>query len=164
MRRLVVGLFIFLSGLFVGGALIYTFPIPFPDQGHRLFGVRDEKAHFVLLNILEYNGGLKKSWAFDAGQTHQVVMNDNMTVIAWFDPEVGDLPKNAISVAVNDPMFSAKVAVKVLRGSGYSAEIHQPMKDLPDNTLVLVKTNALINSALVFRKPFWKMPKPKLRK
>ncbi|QQG46257.1 MAG: hypothetical protein HYY55_00205 [Candidatus Niyogibacteria bacterium] len=150
-------------GFIVGWAASNVFPLPFPDRGHRLFGVRDEKAAEAVIAVLEENG-LRKKWAFDAEPTHQVVMSDNMTVIAWFDEAASKLPKNAISVAVDNPRSSAARAVAILRMKRYEASFSQPMKDLPDNTLYLVKTDAMPYSGLVFRKPFWKMPSPRIRK
>ena len=149
---------------FFGGVLVTTiYPLSFPDKGHRLFGVQDERAAQTLVAILAENG-LKKKWAFDAGPTHQIVMDDNMTVIAWFDEAASKLPKNAISVAVDDPRNSAARAAMILLTKEYKASFSQPMKDLPDNTLWLVETDAMLGGGLVFRRPFWKMPTPKIRK
>ena len=158
---------IFLTGVFIGGIVVYIFPVPFPDMGHRLFGVKNEYAAEVLLAILNNfepsRTGLKKSWAFDSGPTHQIVMNDRVTVFAWFDKEADNLSKNAISLAVDNPKLAAVIAKHALQLSGFSAELFEPAKDLPPDTLVLVETDALLGSALVFRKPFWRMPSPKLR-
>ncbi len=147
--------------LVLGWAASNVFPLPFPDRGHRLFGVRDEKAAEAVIAVLGENG-LTKKWAFDAEPTHQVVMSDNMTVIAWFDEAASELPKNAISVAVDNPRSSAARAVAILRMKGYKASFIRPMKDLPD--LYLVETDAMPYSGLVFRKTFWKMPSPRIRK
>ena len=151
---------------FLFGVLVTTiYPLPFPDKGHRLFGVQDERAAQTLVAILA-ESGLKKKWAFDAGPTHQIVMSDNMTVIAWFNKEADNLPKNAISVAVDSPLRSSLSAINFLRRRGYKAFLHLPMNKDPsdDGTLYLVETNVMLGGGLVFRRPFWKMPAPKIRK
>src|SRR5205823_5724470 len=50
------------------------------DQGHRAFGVPNEKARDVVLHILAKNG-FRKWKSFSAGPTHQTVMMDGRTVI-----------------------------------------------------------------------------------
>lgn len=154
-----LGVLIFVFGFFAGGAVIHNFPLPFPDKGHRLFEARNEAAAKTLVAILEKNG-LRKGWSFNAEPSHQIVMGDKMTVIAWFDKEAGNLPKNTISLAVENPHVSAIHAKMTLLTDGHSASVRQPVKDLP---LWLVETDAMVGGGMAFRRPFWKMPSPKIR-
>ena len=170
MRRLVrsrtaLFLFIFLIGFVGGGVLIQNFPLPFPDKGHRLFRVVDERAAEVVQQILYKYGGLRVSRKFDFGPTHQNVMSDNLTVIAWFDGEnciPSVKPNNAISLAVDDPSKSVERAAWLLLKNGYGA-LWRELAGVPKDTLFVLETGAFCDTALVFRKPFWKMPTPKWR-
>src|SRR4051794_10114155 len=78
-------IYILLIGLVLGGIGGYILgnykPCPLIDWGHRLYAVRDERAAAIVTAILARNE-LGPRWAFDASPTHQVVLNDQRTVIA----------------------------------------------------------------------------------
>jgi hypothetical protein len=132
---------------------------PIPDPGHRLFGVRSEKAAAVLLRVMEQHG-MNAVMAFDAGPTHQVVLTDQRTVIAWFDLETGNLEHNAISLAVSNPQPEAERALKILQDAGFEASATTiPMNGTEH--LAVVASNAFDGNVLVFRKPWYKLGRPK---
>jgi hypothetical protein len=159
---------IMLIALFGFGCYLYgqhkRFPIPVFDPGHDLFMTKDEAACALIVSISADNG-LSASAAFDAVPTHQVIMGDQTTVYAWPDADLVDGDKPAKSYAVSDPRGNAEKAAERLKAAHYSAEIDEPIKDLAPGLLVRLRTNALLNGCLVFRKPAFRgMPQPTWRK
>ena len=143
-------------------ALTYWGPTPlWPDPGHRLYAVTDEKAAASIVRVLEANGLM--AWqAFDAGPTHQVVMRDKRTVIAWFDAEFPtNFPRNGMSLVVDDPERSAFQATDELRYREYEANVHA--FPVGKETLYGVTSSALIDNSLIFRKHWAAMGKPAMR-
>jgi len=143
-------------------------PLPFPDHGHRAYGVPDERARQAVVKILQEVTPLRERFTFDSGATHQTLMWDNFTVIHYLDSDIQkarSLSGNGLSVAVSDPQASAKRAVELLKADGYQAEIITGINyDLPDGYLVPVQSNAFNDWALVFRRQLISMPYPKIRK
>jgi len=142
-------------------------PLPFPDNGHRVFGVPDENARAVVVDLLSKISHLKERFTFDSGEVHQTLMWDGFTSIHYLDPQIqkdGNISGSGLSVPVSDPQSSAEQAVEFLQSAGYEASIIENINfDLPPNHLVPVKSNAFNGWALVFRRPLYKMPFPKLR-
>lgn len=147
--------------------MIVRNPFPFPDRGHRVFGVRDEKTRVAVVKIIENLSGKKALYTFDSGDIHQTILADGYTSIHYIDDInecASDIPANAISIAVENPEQYAEKAISLLEAEGYEARIIEDVKtDLPVNYLVPVKSNAFLGWALVFRRPLLKMPKPKFR-
>ncbi|SRR6266404_3669118 len=142
-------------------------PLPFPDHGHRAYGVPDEKARAAVVRVLQQVTPLRERFTFDSGATHQTLMWDGFTVIHYLDSDIQkarNLTGNGLSVAVDDPLGSAKRAVELLKADGYQADIIEGINyDLPAGDLVPVESNAFNGWALVFRRPLMKMPYPKTR-
>lgn len=140
-------------------------PFPFPDRGHRVFGVKDEQTRIVVVDIIEALSGKKSLYTFDAGAIHQTILADGYTSIHHIDNRAAEIPANAISLAVENPRESADRAIEMLRAAGYEANLVEGVKmDLPPNHLVPIRSNAFDDWALVFRRPLMKMPRPKFRK
>jgi hypothetical protein len=95
-------------------------------------------------------------------------MWDGFTVIHYLDSDIQkarNLTGNGLSVAVDNPLSSAKRAVELLKNEGYQAAIIEGINyDLPDGYLVPVESNAFNGWALVFRRPLIRMPYPNVRK
>lgn len=142
-------------------------PLPFPDHGHRAYGVPDERARAAVVRVLQQVTPLRERFTFDSGATHQTLMWDGFTVIHYLDSDIQkarNLTGNGLSVAVDDPLGSAKRAVELLKAEGYQAAITEGINyDLPEGYLVPVESNAFNGWALVFRRPLMKMPYPKIR-
>lgn len=159
---LLIGLLIIVSllggfgiGLIVRGD---TGVPPYPDPGHRFFGAKSESATAAMLRAIEKTAGYKPASAFDAGPTHQVVLNDGQrTVIAWLD-EGTDGPPNAMSFAVENPHTAAMSAAAELLRSGFTAKITSLVAGGAD--LVIVESNAMREHGLVFRKPWYRLDPP----
>jgi hypothetical protein len=151
----------------VATILHFRNPLPIPDKGHRLYGVPDERARKVVVQLLRSVSHLKEQFTFDSGPTHQTLMWDGMTVINYLDRGIQErlnIVSTGLSVPVKDPRLAAAKAVELLHESGYTAEMLDNIDtDLPDNQLVPVKSNAFDGWVLVFRLPLIKMPFPKKR-
>lgn len=144
--------------------LFFYNPFPFPDRGHRVFGVKDEQTRFAVVNIIEKVTGKKSRYTFDSGNIHQTILQDGYTSIHYIDGKIDSTPPCAISFAVENPFKSAQKAIQLLKMEGFDAEIVEDLKtDLPSNYLVPIRSNAFDGWALVFRRPLLKMPKPKVR-
>ncbi len=135
---------------------------PLPDPGHRVFGATSESAAAAILHAIAATSDVSPKAAFDAGPTHQVVLGDDQrTVIAWFDPAAGNLPPNAISLAVNDPAMATQQAAAVFKNAGFSVQVHSISAG--GAVLYVVVTNAFADAALVYRKPWYRMGHPAWR-
>ena len=144
--------------------LIFRNPLPFPDRGHRIFGVADEHARATVIKIIENLSGRRAQFTFDSGDIHQTVLADGYTSIHYIDNRPPDVPPSGLSIPVRDPMASAQKAIEMLQNEGYTASLIDKVETgLPPNHLVPVRSNAFQNWALVFRRPLLKMPRPKFR-
>jgi hypothetical protein len=155
LNRFVIMLFGGFIGLIIGMMAASYKPLPIPDRGHRLFAVKDEKAHDVVLKLLN-SEGLQPFKALETAPVHQTLLSDMRTVVAWFDADKQP-PEDAISIAVDDPMITATQWAIVLRKAGFTADISEPIPG-QKGVLVRLKTDALVHSVFVFRLFFLKMP------
>lgn len=161
--NVLIGIGLLLSGTLLGAILVTFFPLPIPlaDKGHRLFGVKNEQARRALERILSEHG-VRRRFAMSFGPTHQVVMKDNQTVLCHFDQgSVPDDEMNAVSLVCkyDTPAGSAQRVAGYLESHGFTATVKIP-EGVDGSILCLVKTDALVNSVLAFRKHVLKMPKP----
>jgi hypothetical protein len=144
----------------VATLMVFRNPFPFPDRGHRLYGVPNEHARRTVMNILR-GSGLQPRLRFRTGPSDQTLFWDNETVIHVLD-QGGGLSGTGISVVVSNPQRAASNAIKMLRDAGYSAE--QPsdaaVSDVGASDLVVVASSAFLGWALAFRRHQLKMPKP----
>ena len=69
--------------------------------------------------------------------------------------EVLGNPAGALGFVFNDPERAAREAAQILKGAGFEAEVIRNAE--PGLPIAFVKTNALTNGALVFRKHVLKM-------
>ncbi len=148
----------------VATILIFRNPLPFPDRGHRIFGVANEQTRADVVRVIETLSGKRSQFTFDSGDIHQTILADGHTSIHYIDNCPLDVPSSGISIPVEDPLASAQKAIEMLKAQGYTASLIENVKmDLPPNYLVPVRSNAFENWALVFRRPLLKMPRPKFR-
>ena len=161
-----VTIILFLWAVLVTIMLLHN-PLPFPDTGHRVFGVPDDRARRTVVSVIEKLGGPAPHFTFDSGAVHQTILWDNHTSIHYLDPEVKksrNIPGNALSIPTDDPLAAAKMAVELLQKEGYKATIIEGIElDLPPNYLVPVESDAFDGWLMVFRRPLIKMPMPKRR-
>lgn len=92
---------------------------------------------------------------------------DNQTVINYLDQTYKDqtgLPATALSLPVNNPMAAAIQMAARLKARGYTAEIvgkGVEFDDLPPNHLAIVRSDAFDGWVMIFRRPLFKMPRPR---
>jgi hypothetical protein len=150
-------------------ATIFVFrnPLPIPDRGHRLFGVSDERAQDVVIDILSA-AGLSPRFRFRTGPALQSLFWDNETVIHLVDATAAvqsGLNGTGISLPVSDPRRAATEAIHSLQGAGFTAEFVTGFDDyLPPDHLLIVKSSAFPSWVLVFRRHVVNMPRPKFQK
>ena len=135
-------------------------PLPFPDRGHRLFGVPSRNAQKIVLEIMR-ESGLPLRFRFRTGPTDQALLWDNTTAIHLLDQSL-DLTGNGISIAVRDPESAALAAIERLETEGFTARRVEGAGDakLPPNHLVVLTSDAFRGWVLVFRRHQLRMPKP----
>src|SRR3989442_1630003 len=87
MRRKIILVWAIVATLWAIGATAMHIrnPLPFPDRGHRAYGVPDEKARQTVVNILQEVTPLRERFTFDAAATQQTLMWDNFPVIYYMD-------------------------------------------------------------------------------
>lgn len=133
-------------------------PLPWPDKGHRCFGVKNQKAAVTLAGIMKRETGISERFTFRPAPTNQMLMSDMTTVLLWGDDEKL-LRSNALSLMVKNPLDSATDACAMLRGAGFRAEIVKNYLPEAGDKLVVVQTDAFADSLLVFRKHLVQMGK-----
>ncbi|MEN9341807.1 MAG: hypothetical protein RIQ54_63 [Candidatus Parcubacteria bacterium] len=141
-------------------------PLPFPDRGHRCYGVRDAKAQEILVRLL-HTFGLKEVFTMDAGPSHQTIMNDGSTVIHYLDSnERAELfTGTALSIRFDDPLKMAKLFREAFTSVGYASRIYEPtLSGLPPGSLYILVSEAFLGWELVITKPIMQMPMPNKRK
>lgn len=145
--------------------MIVRNPFPFPDRGHRVFGVKDEATRAVVVKLIETLSGKKSLYTFDSGEVHQTILADGYTSIHYIDRKPPELSACAVSLAVKNPSVSAQDAIRLLQSEGFEANIVENIEtNLPLNHLVPVESNAFDGWVLVLRRPLLKMPRPQFRK
>ena len=126
-------------------------PFPIPDRGHRTFGVKDRKTRDVVTNVLEKVGGLRPKIRFVAGETHQLVFDDDCTVLMYFD-EGSKFSGCGLSRPVKDPMGAANAAAAILQEGDYTTNIQELIGEgLESNSVVVLESDAFDHWVLVFR-------------
>jgi hypothetical protein len=142
--------------------ILVRHPLPLPDRGHRAFALASEEARLTVLRVLR-ESGLKEWFTFESGPTRQTLLSDGYTVLNHLDKSdsgLGDLPGNAISLAVRDPRAESKRAAAVLKAANFSARVEEITDAvLPPNHLLVLESNAFEDWVLVFRRHIFRMPK-----
>src|SRR5260370_37592381 len=117
-------------------ALLIRNPLPFPDRGHRLFSVPDDRARQTVTTLLT-RAGLKPRLRFRIGPSDQTVFSDNATVIHCFTATSG-ANGNGMSLVVSEPTAAAAAAIKDLRAHSFAAHQLPPfqMKLPPDHMTI----------------------------
>lgn len=133
-------------------------PLPFPDHGHRAFGVPNKKAEETVVDILE-EAGLKVRFRFRSGPSEHTLFWDNMTDIHRVDSSVqASLSGNGISVVVKDPEAAATRATERLEAAGFL--VQRVDWGLSPKYLIVLTSDAFRDWALVFRRHQLRLPKP----
>lgn len=157
---LIPAVFIFLglatwTGLLVAGRN----PLPFPDNGSRIFAAKSPEAKAALVELLAQHG-VHERFKADSGGVLRSIMWDG-TIVNYSSPEIIAKLGNAsacIGLVSDDPKADAEKAAAFLKEKGFSAEVvHEIEPGLP---IVFVLTDALSGSVINFRPHLIHMPMP----
>lgn len=135
-------------------------PLPFPDHPYHVFSVPSEKALEALERVM-MSFGIRPRFRIDSENVNRTVFS-NGTIINNPQPGMAarlNSPAGALGFVVPDPDEAAQHIAKELRRSGFEAEVVLDAE--PGLPITFVTTNALLGTAIVFRKHILKMgPKP----
>ncbi len=142
-------------------------PLPFPDQGFRIFVTTDQRAMNATAIGLGVHGLVPK-FRLNSASVKRVIFDDGMTILNVVDPylleKMGD-PGAAIAHVVHDPYGSALELVSYLRARGYTAELAQlPEVESNQEAMYYVKSDAFHHWVVIFRLHMIKMGRPEIVK
>lgn len=138
-------------------ALVYDRnPLPFPDRDYQVFSASSAKA-LVAMEEVMMSLGQRPRFRVDSPNVQRTIFASG-TIINQPDPRMFELlgPHGAaLGFVVDDPDATARRVAKQLQDRGFeAASIHGAEPGLP---IAFVRTNALADSVLVFRKHVLKM-------
>jgi hypothetical protein len=126
-------------------------PLPFPDRDYHVFSAASPSGLIALEDLMHHFGHAPR-FRVDSAQVDRTIFT-NGTIINSPHPKILaqlGAPAGALGFVVRDPEAAAHDAVNLLRRQGFSAEIVSDAE--PGLPIAFVKTDALMNAALVFRK------------
>jgi hypothetical protein len=133
--------------------------LPFPDPGSRIFAARSPAAQDALVALLATHGLRQRFWGVTPGVRRAILWD--WTIISAPEPWVVEKVQGAagsLGVVVADPERSANEAAAFLRARGFQATVVRDAE--PELPIVFVVTDALLGTALNFRKHALRFPKP----
>ena len=154
-----------LAFLLVVGLAAWTYllatgrnPLPFPDNGSRIFSASSAEAKDAIVALLAMHG-IRERFQFDTGGVRRSIMWDG-TIINQSSPEVlqklGSAAASIGLVAV-DPIVSANSAADFLRSRGFEASVILDAE--PDLPIAFVVTDAMTGTVINFRKHVIHLPR-----
>ena len=136
-------------------------PLPFPDNGSRIFAASSVEAKDAMVELCGIFG-LKERFQLDTEQVKRSIMWDG-TIINHSTPEVYEKLSEDISSCIGlvsaNPQADAEMAVEFLKSRGFVAKTVSNVE--PAIPVVFVITNAMKGTALNFRQHAIRMPRPK---
>lgn len=145
--------------LWLGLILAGRNPLPFPDNGSRIFSVATPEAKKAVVELLAQYG-VHERFEFNTPGVLRSIMWDG-TLINCPDPDVVQRLGSAtasIALVASDPPQAAAQAAAVLKARGFGAEVVLDVEtELP---IAFVVTNAFTGTVLTFRKHIIHMPRP----
>ncbi len=134
-------------------------PLPFPDNGSRIFAAASPQAKDAIVSLLTKHG-LEARFEFNSTDVLRTIMWDG-TIInhssAALTEKLGSAT-SGIGLVANDPSASAEQAALFLRSRGFKARVVSDVE--PELPIAYVVTNAMPGTVLNFRKNVLHMPKP----
>jgi len=143
------------AGLLVAGKN----PLPFPDNGSRIFAATSPESKAAIVELLGQHG-VQQRFAVDTSGIQRSIMWDG-TIINFSPPEVSTKlgsPSASIGLVSGDPVASAHAAAAFLKARGYSAKVVLDAE--PELPIAFVVTDAMVGTVLNFRKHVTEMPRP----
>ncbi|TDK28397.1 hypothetical protein E2F46_00435 [Luteimonas aestuarii] len=131
-------------------------PLPFPDRHYHVFSASSGGALVAMEDIMRPLG-VRPRFRIDSGSVQRTLFS-NGTIVNRPDPLMYERlgPHGAaLGFVVADPDASAREVAARLRERGFAAEsVHDAEPGLP---IAFVRTDALVDSVLVFRKHVLRM-------
>lgn len=131
-------------------------PLPFPDRDYHVISASSTPALVALERLMQKFGHIPR-FRIDSDEVERTVFS-NGTIINHPHPQITATlgnPGGALGFVVDDPDRAARESAQLLQAAGFQAEVI--LNAEPGLPIAFVKTNALISSALVFRKHVLKM-------
>lgn len=135
-------------------------PLPFPDRGSRIFAAASPEGKEAVVALLARHG-VEERFRMDTPGVLRSILWDG-TIINVSTPEVIaqlDGASAAIGLVSADPERSAQEAAAFLHERGFHARVVVGVE--PGVPVAFVLTDALVGSAINFRRHVLRMPKPK---
>lgn len=134
-------------------------PLPFPDNGSRIFAGASPQAKEAIVSLLAKHD-LKARFEFNSKDVLRTIMWDG-TIINYSSAAVTEKLGSAtssIGLVADDPVVSAGQAAEYLRSRGFEARVVSDAE--PELPIAFVVTNAMPGTALNFRKNVMHLPTP----
>jgi hypothetical protein len=134
-------------------------PFPFPDRGSRIFAAASPEAKAAIVELLGQHG-IDQRFEMNSSGIERSIMWDG-TIINASPPEVLEKlgsPSASIGLVSSDPEASAESAARFLRARGYQARVVLDAE--PELPIAFVVTDAMIGTAINFRKHVSQLPQP----
>ncbi|MCB1024951.1 MAG: hypothetical protein KDB79_11200 [Acidobacteria bacterium] len=135
-------------------------PLPFPDNGSRIFAATSVEAKDAIVELFAVYGLIER-FRMDTDEVKRSIMWDG-TIINHSSPELCEKLEGAsscIGIVSGDPLTDAEKAVEFLKSRGFSAKVVPDVE--PELPIVFVVTDAMNGTALNFRRHVIHLPRPK---
>lgn len=134
-------------------------PLPFPDNGSRIFTSASPQAKDAVVALLAQHG-VRPRFEFNTRDVERTILWDG-TIINYSAPAVVQKLGSAtasIGLVADNPAASAEQAAGFLRARGFQARVVLDAE--PELPIAFVVTDALPGTVLNFRKHVIHLPKP----
>lgn len=134
-------------------------PLPFPDNGSRIFAAATPEGKAAVVALLARHG-LRQRFRFDSSGIERAILWDG-TIINHSPDDVLDTlgqPSASIGLVAHDPVASAHAAVAFLQSQGFEARV--VLNAEPNLPIAFVVTNALRGTVINFRRHVTRLPRP----
>lgn len=134
-------------------------PLPFPDNGSRIFAASSPEAKSAMVSLLAQHG-LKPRFEFNSTDVLRTIMWDGTIINHSSDAVTRKLgaATSSIGLVADDPVASAESAAAFLRSRGFEARVVTDAE--PEIPIAFVVTNAMPGTVLNFRKHVIHLPRP----
>jgi hypothetical protein len=134
-------------------------PLPFPDNGSRIFAASSKEAKAAVVELLAQHGVHERFQVNTEGVARSIMWDG--TIVNFSSPEVAaklKSPAAGIGLVADDPPAAANAAAEFLRARGFHAQVVLDAE--PGLPIAFVLTDALHGSVINFRKHVIHMPRP----
>jgi hypothetical protein len=134
-------------------------PLPFPDNGSRIFAASSPQAKEAVVSLLAQHG-IKPRFEFNTEGVQRTILWDG-TIINHSSAAVTQklgAATSSIGLVADNPSASAQRAAEFLQSRGFEA--HVVLDAEPELPIAFVVSNAMPGTVLNFRKHVIHLPKP----